>query len=280
MKVSNKSTLLSVLAIATLMSSSMAMAQLRPGNRGEGRGPEQGQQQPGLTPGQVANDDRTNLQRDRDREVQARDEERRQQEEQRAEAERMRRRAEDEQRRRDQADFEARQRQRWFDEQRRLQQEAEAQRQADEWARQQAELAEQARLLEEQRQAMLRQGSANTAFANVTRKAGGEWLRVNLAQAMQLSSIEISVLTAAAKTHQILIHTDNGQTFAIATNPAQVNTITSGAQIKDLRANGIVGRVTAIDIRVESMGAKAVVNVEVNSLEGVPSLSQQRFVAK
>lgn len=260
MKVSTKSTLLSVLTLASLLSSSIAMAGLTPGQiEAENRNRQQ-QNQQGLTPGQIqAENNQNDLEADRERERIARLRQ--------AEREAARLAAIREAARLARLAAEREEAERIFRQQEaiRIQQQIEAQRLADEAARLAAEA---------------RKGSASIVFTGVTRKAGGEWLRVMLAQPMQLSSIEISVLEAKAKTHQIIVHTDNQQSFDLQTDGRIIFSTSSGAQIKELANDGIANRITAIDMRVESMGAKSVINVKVNSTEGVPTLSKQKFAAQ
>lgn len=282
MKVSNRSALLSVLAITTLISSSIAL--------GQQKRPEHPYN--GLTPGKVIaeneqkNDDRRDLDRKRDAEVRARDEERRQQEARRIQAERIRREQQEalERRQRQQAreEFERQQRARAAQEAR----EAYERQQRDAYIAAQLAQAEAARLaaeaearrIEEERQALLRRGSASINFKDVTRKTGGEWLRVYLAQPMQLFSIEIMILTAAAKTHEVVLHAENGQMFSLATNPDEIFNLNSMTQVKE--TSGISNRIAIIDMRVEAMGALALVNVKVNSLEGKPTLAQKKIPYK
>jgi len=275
MKASTKGALLSALTIATLLSSSIAMAGLTPGQI-EDENNRRGQpQQQGLTPGQIENEnnqpqdlaaarERERLARARQAEIDARAAR------ERFEFERIQ---EEQRQERIREEFRRQVREQEF---RRQQQEA--QDRADAAANEQARLAEEARRLQEERDALARQGNASIAFSSVTQKRGGEWLRVSLAQPMQLSSIEISVLEAKAKTHEVVVYADNGQVFKLQADGTVIFSAQSSAQIKDLR--GIVNRITAIDVRVESMGSKSIINVKVNSLEGVPKLSKQKFAVK
>lgn len=258
-----KSTLLSALTIATCMSSSLAMAGLTPGQveAEQQLSPHPPRRQGGLTPGQVEAENRNAAPAPQD--PAAARAARLAEEAARKDREAMAREALRQARIAAQREFER----------------LEAIRAAEAaLARQQQEIAAEAARVEEERQALLRQGSASVAFSGVTRKTGGEWLRVSLARPMQLSGVEIAVLEAAAKFHQIIVHAENGQAFEIRTDAAMIVSPFMGAQLQDLR--GIPNRIIAIDARIESMGAKSVISIEVNSLEGVPSLSKEKLSVK
>lgn len=306
MKASTKGALLSALTIATLLSSSIAMAGLTPGQI-EDENNRRGQpQQQGLTPAQIeaqnqqeqdlaAARERERIARDRQAEIDARAFREREaarreferiQEEQRQERirEEFRRQVREQEFRRQQQEAQNRanaiaaEQMRLADEARRQQQEAQDRANAN--AAEQIRLADEARRLQEERDALARQGSASIAFTGVTQKKEGEWLRVSLRQPMQLSSVEIAVLEAKAKIHEVIVHADNGQSFELQANGSIIFSTQSAAQIKDLRASGIVNRITAIDLRVESMRAKSVISVKVNSPEGTPTLAKRKFAAK
>lgn len=245
-KVSRK--LLSLLTITTLLGSSVAMAQLS-----------------GLTPGQVR-DDNSSMDQARQREREARIQIQRDQERQALlnQQREEERRARDEFRR--EQDLSAR----------RIQDQIDAQNQAI-FDRQQA-VADEAARVEAERQNLARQGSATTIFTDVTRKTNGEWLRVSLSTPQQLSNINISILKAAAKLHQVLIHTVNGQVLTLNDLTTGRILATDMSTLGDLR--GISNRVSAIDIRAEAMGALAIISITVNSLEGTPVLQKTRFANK
>jgi hypothetical protein len=256
----------------------------------------------GLTPGQIQND-QSSLDRARQAEREARqrqeeqqrqDQFRRQQEEQRRQDE-FRRQQEDQRR---QDEFRRQQdEQRRRDEDRRRQQDQIRQQQIiDQQIALQQQQAELARQAEEQRQALLRQGSANVVFTAVTRKTGGEWLRVNLMAsnkvsiaAKQLSALNISIEDSAAKIHEVIVHTDSGRQFGlnelINSETGESYDLTSSDRNRDVLTIGMTvqssantsERVVAIDIRAEAMGKEATLNVTLDSLEGKPTLTKQRF---
>lgn len=267
MKVSTKSTLLSLLTISTLFCASLASAGPRPGSPGSFVDTT------GLTPGQVANDNSSNDPRERER--QAREEVRRQQE--RAERDRLERERERERNEwlAEQARQEFRREQHRLAEIARQQQEAIAAQQA-EILRQQRALIEEANRLAAEREAAARKGSDSKAFSNVTRKKNGETLVVTLAQPMLLENIELAVLDKKAQFHQVVIRTDNGRAYLLNDSIDTKNPLTSNdmPQVADLR--GVTERIQAIEVTVEGMGAQATINIEVNSLEGKPALKAIR----
>ncbi len=271
--------LLSLLAITTLLASSVALADpeedfQRRVREAEAQAQIDAQQQPsgGLTPGQVQNNT-PSIDLARQQERQARDQILRDQERQaRDQMQRDQERQARDQMLRDQFQRDEFRRQ----QDRQQQEQINAQNQAI-FEQQQALAAEAARV-EAERQALARQGSATAIFTDVTRKTGGEWLRVSLSTPQQLSKLNIVVLKAAAKIHQVVVHAANGQVFNLSDiNPNMVFSADMNA-VGDLR--GISNRVVAIDIRAEAMGGLAIISVNINSLEGSPALTKVRFPNK
>ncbi len=166
----------------------------------------------------------------------------------------------------------------------REQQQAEAQRirnqeLQDQLAAQRAELARQAAELEAQREERAREarrGEASVVFKDVTRKTNGEWLRVTLTNPMVVSQLHIYVLKSSVEIHEAYVHTANGEKYPIY-GLDNTGSVDSDLQA-DLDHNG--DRIVAIDIRAESMGAKATLKVSVKTENGMPTLKKTRFVRK
>lgn len=214
----------------------------------------------GLTPGQVANDDRSNIERAREEERKARLDIQREQE-------RAQRQAREERDRRAQLQWEADQAAR------RLQDQIDQQN--ANFAAQQAELAREAARIEADRQVLMRQGSASIIVKKITRKTNGEWIRVTLATPMQLSKINIAVLEAAVQIHQVTAQTENQQSINISDLNGTGKFTAGDSRQGDL--TNYADRIVALDIRAEAMGALATLNITVNSVEGTPRLSTQKF---
>jgi hypothetical protein len=104
----------------------------------------------------------------------------------------------------------------------------------------------------------------------ITRKGGGQWYRVSLLQPLSLSRLEISVLNASVKLHEVSVVTENRARVNIQ---ALMNTpiVTAGQAIasENLYLNS---RVILIDIRAESFGAYSDILVRALSQEGTPQL--------
>lgn len=104
----------------------------------------------------------------------------------------------------------------------------------------------------------------------ITRKGGGQWYRVSLLQPISLSRLEISVLNASVKLHEVSVVTENRarvNVLALSNTPV----VTAGQAIasEDLYLNS---RVILVDIRAESFGAYSDILVHALSSEGTPQL--------
>lgn len=113
-----------------------------------------------------------------------------------------------------------------------------------------------------------------TQVSQITRRSGGEWVRIYLREAISLDRLEVRVLSAGMRIHEAVLHTDMGRM-----------TVRELTHTPSLYAGDMViseglsygGRVQAIDIRAESMGGYADILVKAISNSGYPSLSVSRF---
>ena len=122
--------------------------------------------------------------------------------------------------------------------------------------------------------------SATVKFKAVSRKAGGEWLRIqfDLNQLQTVREFKILVKSFAVKIHEAAVVTDD-----YVRNPVKElketrtykmgNTISSGKNFQGSNTQ----KVLAIDIRAESMGGLADLTLIVYSEEGTPRIVPVRF---
>lgn len=108
----------------------------------------------------------------------------------------------------------------------------------------------------------------------ITRRSGGEWYRLTVDNAMRLSRLEVAVLSAGVKIHEAYVHTDRGEKIRVR------ELIGASARRGDVIFSenlNLRDRVRAIDIRVESMGGEADIELTAVSTDGRPRLSAQRY---
>ncbi|XGC81688.1 RT0821/Lpp0805 family surface protein [Bdellovibrio bacteriovorus] len=115
-----------------------------------------------------------------------------------------------------------------------------------------------------------------TQLSQITRRTGGEWFRVTLHQSVSLENIQIYALAAGLKVHDTTIYTESGRRVQVY-QLTNTRNIYSGDTLYSENLNLGSDRVTAIDLRVESMGGYAEAIVKVTSNETYPSLSVSRY---
>lgn len=103
-----------------------------------------------------------------------------------------------------------------------------------------------------------------TQINGITRQTGGQWYRLTLEQPMSLSDISIRVLRANVKLHDVSLVTRRGQRLSaydlIGARLSQGASIQGRVNTND--------RITTIDIRAESFGAYADIEVSARSYDG------------
>ncbi|WP_413558144.1 beta-sandwich domain-containing protein [Bdellovibrio sp. HCB209] len=116
---------------------------------------------------------------------------------------------------------------------------------------------------------------ADVQVSSITRRTGGEWVRLSLAYPQAIDQIEVRVLTAGARVHDAVVYMQSGQRLSLY---SLQNRGTLYAGDRATSENFFRGdRVTAIDVRLESMGGYADVLLSVFSLDGYPNLNVSRF---
>jgi hypothetical protein len=107
---------------------------------------------------------------------------------------------------------------------------------------------------------------------SITRQGGGEWRRINLNYPVRLQYFEVRVLSYGVQVHEAAVVTTSGNRYNIRAF-SETGSFSSG------RASEVLNMyepVVAIDIRAESMGGYADLQVNVVS-DGQTSLSETRY---
>ena len=110
----------------------------------------------------------------------------------------------------------------------------------------------------------------------ITRKTGGEWIRVSLYTPVSLQRLEVQLLSAGLKIHEASLYTESGRRISIR-ELSPTPTFYAGSRAVSENLNLGRERVQVIDIRAESMGGYASVVVKAISDEATPSLSASRY---
>ncbi|MBO9667108.1 MAG: beta-sandwich domain-containing protein [Bdellovibrio sp.] len=116
---------------------------------------------------------------------------------------------------------------------------------------------------------------ASVQVSSVTRRTGGEWIRVTLNNPIAIEQLEVRALTAGVRVHDAMVYTASGRQFPVRQFQG-TGTLYAGDRLGSENLN-IRDRVTTIDLRMESMGGYADVLVRVMSMDGYPSLNVSRY---
>jgi hypothetical protein len=111
-------------------------------------------------------------------------------------------------------------------------------------------------------------------FNTITRRTGGEWLRVSFTYPMSVSYVQTQVVSGALQIHEAYLLTQSGARIPIN---EMTNTGTLGLN-QELVSNYLsnMGAAVAIDIRAEAMGSLADMTVSVWSEQGIPTIQALR----
>ncbi|WP_413944225.1 beta-sandwich domain-containing protein [Bdellovibrio sp. HCB-162] len=115
----------------------------------------------------------------------------------------------------------------------------------------------------------LREGSV--AINTVTRQSGGQWYRVLVTEPLTLDRVEVAATAVRVKIHEGSVVTQRGQRISIREFQ---NTPVFDAGSRAVSENlNVRERIVAIDLRMESYGGYAAVEVKALSNEGRPRLA-------
>lgn len=116
---------------------------------------------------------------------------------------------------------------------------------------------------------------ASAQVSSISRRTGGEWVRLQFDRAVSLSEVQVRVLSAGLVIHQAIVYGESGyRTPVQALN--ETRTLYAGEVLRS-EALRLRERVTTVDLRVESMGGAADALFSVSSQEGGVNLSVSRF---
>ncbi|WP_413584946.1 RT0821/Lpp0805 family surface protein [Bdellovibrio sp. HCB274] len=116
---------------------------------------------------------------------------------------------------------------------------------------------------------------AEVQVSSITRRTGGEWVRLSLAYPQAVDQIQVRTLTAGVRVHDAIVYTQRGQRLSLYTLQGRGTMFAGQSAISENFYRG--DRVTAIDVRLESMGGYADVLLTVFSLDGYPNINVSRF---
>lgn len=116
-------------------------------------------------------------------------------------------------------------------------------------------------------------GESSVQFYGVTRRSGGEWLRVQFNYPSYVDYVRVGVYRAGVQLHETYAITQSGRRIHVR-GLSYTGTIYSGLTSEYLTAGE---RIVALDIRAESMGGNADLEVRVISNDGPPSIYPVRY---
>ncbi|WP_413612450.1 beta-sandwich domain-containing protein [Bdellovibrio sp. HCB-110] len=118
-------------------------------------------------------------------------------------------------------------------------------------------------------------GEASVQFYGVTRRSGGEWLRVSFNYAAYVDYVRVDLYRAALQIHEAYAITQSGRRILIR-DLSYAGVFYAGRVVTSEYITA-GERIVAIDIRAESMGDYADVNISVISNDGTPSIYPSRY---
>jgi hypothetical protein len=110
-----------------------------------------------------------------------------------------------------------------------------------------------------------RQAESSIIFGAVSRRAGGEWLRVSLLNPIRIDYVQVQVLNAAVQIHDAAVVTRSGARY----NLRELTRTGIIYSVKSSEFFGLNEPIVAVDIRAESMGGFA--DLRVNILGECPT---------
>lgn len=116
---------------------------------------------------------------------------------------------------------------------------------------------------------------ASIQVSSISRRSGGEWVRISLTRPVSVEQLEVRALSAGLKIHAATVYTESGRQVQVREYD-ETPTFYAGDRAVSERLN-LRDRVTTIDIRAESMGGNADILVTVTSGDGYPSLNVTRY---
>ncbi|MGZ3771612.1 MAG: beta-sandwich domain-containing protein [Bdellovibrio sp.] len=116
---------------------------------------------------------------------------------------------------------------------------------------------------------------AKVQFSEVTRRMGGEWLRVNFNYPAYIDYATVELYRSGIRIHEAYAVTESGRRIYLS-NLSYGGVVYAGQKVMSEYISA-GERIAAIDIRAESMGGCADVTVGVVSRQGYPSVYPSRY---
>lgn len=119
-------------------------------------------------------------------------------------------------------------------------------------------------------------GSQSSAqVSGITRRTGGEWIRLNLSNPVNVRDIQVRVLSYGLRIHEAVVYTETGARLSVREfNETRVLYAGESAISEILN---IPQRITAVDLRIESMGGYSDALLSLDTERGFANLSVSRF---
>lgn len=119
------------------------------------------------------------------------------------------------------------------------------------------------------------QYESSTWLHNITRRIGGEWIRIELSYPVYMDSLQITTYHAGLQIHEATVYTDRGYSYNL-NNLRYSGVLYNGQTVYSERLSHI-DAVTSIDLRLESMGGVSDVLLRAITLGGSPFLRVIRY---
>ncbi|MGZ3773153.1 MAG: beta-sandwich domain-containing protein [Pseudobdellovibrionaceae bacterium] len=116
---------------------------------------------------------------------------------------------------------------------------------------------------------------ATAQFYGVTRSVGGEWLRVSFNYPAYIDYVTVYVNRAGLQVHEAYAVTESGRRILL--NSLSYSAVVYAGQSLTSEYVAAGERITAVDIRAESMGDYADVSVQISSRDGNVSVYPTRY---
>lgn len=111
-------------------------------------------------------------------------------------------------------------------------------------------------------------------FSDITRRSGGEWVRVNFSYASYVDHVRAYASSASILVHEAILHTQSGRQLVIRNLASQMLYPGNSYTSEYITAGE---RIVAIDLRLESYGNYGDVRLTVSSSNGTPQIYAVRY---
>ena len=116
---------------------------------------------------------------------------------------------------------------------------------------------------------------SSARVSSITRRTGGEWIRLQFDRSVSLSEVQVTVLGAGMMIHEAVIYGVSGIKTPVRSFN-ETRTLYAG-EVLNSGAINVRERVTTVDLRIESMGGSADAMFSVLAQDGRVNLSVSRY---